>query len=368
MQISLNIESLLTGVVIAQGVFAALVLWNARQNQRSNKIASVLLICISLWLVDAFFNSAGIYQQDPDYYFKPIYFSFAFGPLIYFYVKSMTNADFRFRKKDAVHFIPVFLQFGLYLFLTFQDYSYKRWYWREVHQPYTYRIEFIGTFISLAIYLLTSLRLLSRYQKWVNNHFSEVSKLKLNWLRVVLAIMLVLCVQWFVEVILREGFNNYIFNYSILILGIATLVLAFGGIRQSNLSEVSFVEEIPEAKAMVDFIDDELIKMIIDQMEKEKDYLNPTLTLKDFAKAMDQSPRLISQHINHGLNQSFIDFVNTYRVNEVKRRIESDDKKKYTLLAIGFDSGFNSKSTFQRIFKKHTGVAPGDYQSGVIRD
>ncbi|HEX8507607.1 MAG TPA: helix-turn-helix domain-containing protein, partial [Hymenobacter sp.] len=75
------------------------------------------------------------------------------------------------------------------------------------------------------------------------------------------------------------------------------------------------------------------------------------------------APRLISFTVNAGFGRSFNDLVNGYRVAEVQRRLAAPDARRFTLLGIAFESGFNSKTTFNRIFKQVTGVAPRDYQA-----
>lgn len=364
MQIFFGWLTILFGVVISQSAFASVVLWFNPQNRPSNRILAVLLLSIALWLIDTFLGVSGLYKQAPNLYFKPIYYSFAFGPLIYFYVKSLTNSTFSFKQKHLLHFAPVLLQALLYWFLTFQDYSFKRWYWLEVHQPFTYRIEFDGTFVSLAIYLGFSIRLLQKYRHWLNDSFSEFSRITLNWLRLLLILMLLLCVQWFVEVILREFYQSYYdYNFSVLILGILALLLAFGGIRQISLNEVTFTGTSESINVKKPTVDEAILQKITARMATKKDYLNPTLTLKGFAHELKIPSRTISEHINHGLGKSFVDFVNEYRVNEVKRRLNSSEIETYTILSIAFDSGFNSKATFNRTFKKFTGKSPREFTS-----
>ena len=259
-----------------------------------------------------------------------------------------------------MHFIPVLFQTGLYFFLTTKDYNFKNWYWENVHQWITYKIEFDGTFISMLIYLVLSIRLLKNYQIYVVNNFSEISKIRLNWLKIILIILIILCVQWLIEVILRDFFMLYFnYNYSIQILGIMALVLAVGGIRQANLSEVNFEEEAtPKIHIQVD---DQILGRIKMGMDNQKLYLNPTLTLSEFAKELKLNPKMVSQQINSGLGKSFNDFVNQYRVEEVKLRLNSLDLERLTILGIAYESGFNSKTTFNRIFKDFTGVAPRDF-------
>ena len=360
MQITLNFTVLLLGIIISSAFFATGLLWFSSQNKQSNRFLALLIFTISLWLIDHFLRIAGIYGQNANLYFLPIFYSFAFGPLIYFYVKSLVNQSFIFQKKDYLHFIPVLFQAGLYFFLSTKDYDFKNWYWLNVHQFITYKIEFDGTFISMLIYLGLSIQLLRNYQNYVVNNFSETSKIRLNWLKIILIILVILCVQWLIEIVLRDFFHLYFnYDYSIQILGIMALVLAIGGIRQANLSEINFEEEaIQKSNVQIDNL---ILDQIKSGMNSRKLHLNPTLSLSEFAKELKLNPKVVSQQINTGFRKSFNDFVNEYRVEEVKKRLNSPDLERLTILGIAYESGFNSKTTFNRIFKDFTGVAPRDF-------
>ena len=101
-------------------------------------------------------------------------------------------------------------------------------------------------------------------------------------------------------------------------------------------------------------------------METDKLYLNSDLTLRELAEKLSISPHNLSEILNTRLNQSFYDFINRYRVEEVKRRLADNDSDKYSLIAIAFDSGFNSKSSFNTIFKKQTGSTPSQYRNQIL--
>lgn len=364
MQITITLFVCLLAIVISQAVFASGLLWFAKKNKLSNRLLSILISCIGLWLCDNFLRMSLIYRQLPNLYFLPIFYSFAFGPLIYFYVRSLTNPNFKFKRIFLLHFIPVTIQASLYIFLTFKDYAFKNWFWQNIHAPFTYRIEFDGTWISLTIYLILSFRFIRNYQSWLANNYSETSKTRLNWLKIILLVLMILCLQWPIEIILRDVFNIYFeYNYSILILGVVALILGIGGLRQANLSNINFIgdEDKHDKKSMPFEIDPIVLNKIIEIMVNEKLYLNPTLNLIEFARALQINPKQVSKHLNTGLNQSFNDFVNQYRIEEVKRRLKSDDVKRLTILAIAYESGFNSKTTFHRTFKTVTGIAPSDY-------
>ncbi|MBC6696546.1 helix-turn-helix domain-containing protein [Hymenobacter puniceus] len=384
--------------VVAQAVFAAGLLWLAPANRLPNRFLALLMLAIALWMLDGFFRVANIYGQNANWYFAPIYYSFAFGPLLYFYVRSLVNHDFQLQRRQLWHFLPVLLQAGLYWWLRLQPYRTRLWFWETVHEPYTYRVEFIGTWVSLTVYLGLSLRLLQQYRRWLPDNFSEVSKLRLQWLRVLLVLVGVVSAQWLLEVVLREFFGlYYTHDYSTELLGVVVFLVGVVGLRQADMRAVRFEPELageepttlpvsaaqpaaatlpqtfpasdstptseasPETPA-APVADAGVVARIRQALEDERLYLNPTLTLAELSAHTGLAPRLISFTVNNGFGQSFNDVVNGYRVAEVKRRLATPDAQRLTLLGIAFESGFNSKTTFNRIFKQFTGVAPRDYR------
>jgi len=100
-------------------------------------------------------------------------------------------------------------------------------------------------------------------------------------------------------------------------------------------------------------------------MEDEKPYLDNRLSLKQLAELIDLTTNHLSQIINEKLNKNFFDFINEYRIKEVKQNLSNPKLQHYTLLAIAFQSGFNSKSSFNDIFKKNTGLTPSEYQKNL---
>lgn len=375
--------------VVAQAFFAAGLLWVAPANRVPNRFLALLMLCIGLWLLDGFFRVANIYGQNANWYFAPIYYSFAFGPLLYFYVRSLINHDFRWRPRYWWHFGPVLGQAALYGWLRLQPYETRLWFWAQVHRPYTYRLEFMGTWLSLVLYLGLSWRLLHQYQRWLSDNFSETSRLRLQWLRVLLAAVGVVSLQWLLEVVLREFFGVYYqYDYSTELLGVVLFLIGVVGLRQADMRAVHFTPEedlTPELLPNTSFptsaaeapavaeraalptpapaVDASVLTRIQQALEDARLYLNPTLTLAELSAHTGLPPRLISYTINAGLGQSFNDLVNGYRVAEVKRRLAQPNAQRLTLLGIALESGFNSKTTFNRIFKQFTGVAPRDWQA-----
>ncbi|MVN77582.1 helix-turn-helix domain-containing protein [Hymenobacter sp. HMF4947] len=395
MQLALTPVVVLLLAVVAQALLAAGLLWWARHNQLPNRLLALLMLAIALWLLDGFFRVSGLYRQAPGLYFSPIYYSLAFGPLLYFYVRGLVEEDFQWSWRHyGWHFVPVLAQAALYWCLRFQPYDTRNWFWVHVHRPYTYRVEFIGTWLSLTFYLFLSLRRLRHYRRWLADNFSEISALRLRWLRWLLLLAIV-SAQWLGEVVLREFFGRYYdYDYSTELLGIVVFLIGIVGLRQADrvavrateadlttstgeprarlvalpLDQPAEVAATPELAPIVaprpaTPVDVAVAERIRRALEDDRLFLNPTLTLAELAAHTGLAPKLISFTINAGLGQSFNDVVNGLRVAEVQRRLAAPDARRYTLLGIAFESGFNSKTTFNRIFKQLTGVAPRDYEA-----
>ena len=413
MQITVSFMSVALFAVIAQALFAAGLLASAPVNRLSNRFLALLMVAIALWVLDGFFRVSRLYQQDAGLYFSPIYYSLGFGPLLYFYVRSLVNHGFRWRARYWGHFGPVLAQAGLYWWLRFQPYAVRNDFWQHVHRPVTYRLEFIGTWVSLMAYLLLSLRLLRQYGRWLEDNFSEVSRLRLRWLRWLLLLLAAVSGQWLAELVLREFFGVYYrYDYSTELLGVVVFVIGVVGLRQADMRAVHFVPEqdaaaeaapapapsapapettgLPQAATAAETIvprepaaaahptetipatadigppaaDPLIMERIRRALVDDQLYQNPTLTLAELSAHTGLPSRLISFTVNAGFGRTFNDLVNGYRVAEVQRRLAAPDARRFTLLGIAFESGFNSKTTFNRIFKQVTGVAPREYQGG----
>ena len=107
---------------------------------------------------------------------------------------------------------------------------------------------------------------------------------------------------------------------------------------------------------------EELKNRLYDLLKTRKLYLNDTLSLTELSEEMKISNKKLSELLNRHINTSFYNLVNEYRVNEVIERMKTEDSEKYTLLGIAYESGFQSKASFNRIFKQKTGVSPSKFK------
>lgn len=362
--IDFNISSVLVFFLIANGVFVSVLLLIKRDNKKANQYLSLLSFLLTLWLLDTFFGVADIYGKNPNLYFLPIYYSFAFGPLLYCYTLQITHTKKLSLKEKFIHFIPAILQGSLYVFLQLSSYQFRLYFWLEIHRPYTYVIELAVSFLSLLTYIYFSRKHLLKYKFIIENNYSNLHKITLQWLRQLHWVLFLVSLFWFFETIARVVWNLYPSTpLSSIMMGVIIILIAVGGLLQSDLKMINNEFETIEQPQQIALNDTELLQLAIikDKMVNEQLFLQPELTLKDFANYVQLSPRETSKLINQGLHQSFIDFVNHFRVLHFKLLVNQVDMKKMSLLGVALDCGFNSKATFNRVFKKMEGKSPSEF-------
>ncbi len=370
MSLSLNIWSILVIVLISQGLFASVILLIKKENRQANKYLSLLTCLLSFWLMDTLFRVGGVYSQNPNFYFLPIYFSFGFGPLMFLYTLRLTGQVPASKLKTLLHLVPVFIQFLFYMFLQFQDYAFRRTFWLEIHRPITYDLELALSFLLMLTYLWLSRGAIRKYKLQIENSFSDIDKLTLKWLNQLHIVLFALSVFWFIETCGRLIWNFYPATpLSSISIAFTLIFVAIGAIVQRDLTEVAdaFAREFPDGndKLQVQSIHKKEVERIQQILLKKQLFLIPDLTLKDFSEYVGLAPREVSHLINRGLGISFIDFINQYRISKFKELVNDESLAHYSLLGLAFESGFNSKSTFNRVFRKMQGTSPSTYLNKI---
>lgn len=362
MKIIVGLYSISYFIAVVLGVFSSLLLIFSYRNRFANRLLGLMVLAITGWLFDAFLRVSGLYTQNANLYFLPIYYSFAFGPLLYLYVKAITNSAFKFKSIYLLHFIPVLIQALFYWIVAFHDYAFKYKVWFNLHLPYTYRIEYDGTWLSLVIYLICAVIVVKNYQHWLKENYSDVSRKNLNWLKICLLLMIATCICWLFEAFLRDAKNIYYkYDFSSDLLAVLVFILSVLSYRQANTNVVFSLKDLTEPTRPTTAADQSIIQRIETAMADGKLYLNPELSLAELARYINLPAKTVSLNINAAFNKPFNTYVNTWRVNEVKRRLGTTDAEKFTLLSIAYESGFNSKTSFNRTFKEITGSTPSKF-------
>ncbi len=301
------------------------------------------------------------------------------GPALWFYIKSLTAQCFRFKAKYLLHFVPFLL---VLLILIVNNYSLPaaQKILNDSSESFKNDISFPFIIGMIAIftqgYFIWGLYLINGYKRKIQNYFSEISSMDLSWLR----ILLITCIVFYagISLLYIVDYLFSVFSYNVMqsvgyaYASLFILVLGYRGFRQGNVfssrsvsinleSDIQISEETPATRDK----DQLFAKYLLELMEKEKPYLNPDLNLATLASKLNVTPDYLSSVLNGKLNKSFFDFVNYYRVEEFKRVSRLPENYNITIMGMAWDAGFNSKATFNRVFKKTTGYTPGQYLQGL---
>jgi AraC-like DNA-binding protein len=169
--------------------------------------------------------------------------------------------------------------------------------------------------------------------------------------------------------------NSFLFRLSYIqyfyfeiVLALSTYYLAVAGYLRSKTIDLTFTDvDVKPTESRRSLLSDTELERLKQKlqvvMRDDRPYLEPTITLTDLTRIVGVNSNVLSHAINQGFDKNFNDFINEYRINEVKSKLRDADES--TLLGIAFDSGFNSKATFNRAFKKFTGVSPKEYQENL---
>ncbi|WP_299116557.1 AraC family transcriptional regulator [uncultured Winogradskyella sp.] len=304
----------------------------------------------------------------------------ALAPLIYLYVKSVTTSNFKFKKSYWWHFalaiVFVVYRFSIYTYDALQpgfndtqngvlkislDEEYILGIMSYIEPPF------------MLLYLAFTFQLFYSYRKKIIQYFSNTYKLELNWILTFLVLFSVLFLYGAVQDIIGSRFVELGYQERWWLNLLVAMVTLFVGIKgyftdttKLNKLDFSFSPKtigIPEETDNIEHksVSEEDIATVNHLMVDQKAYLNPELNLSDLAKMGNMTRGQLSETINSGFNKNFNDFVNGYRVEAFKNMLKENKQQQLSLLGIAQECGFNSKATFNRVFKKLTSFSPTEY-------
>jgi len=351
---------------ILQGFILGPALFFRRANRTANRLLALLCLVFSLILLDAYFTRINLYLSYPHFLLLYLPILFLIGPLLYFYSLFLTRGRGKFHARHLLHLLPSFL-----VIVVFIPFYIKPGYEKIVD------LNAFLTWIRTAqilhagqcfIYLYFAFRVLRRYQRLIADVYSQLERINLNWLKILLTVSAVLFGVYFLE-LLALFFFNWDFPYSYYGIILTIYLIGYWSMRQQPIVDLPVSEkEQQEAKPessrsrFEDGTVEQKVDALVKYMEREKPYLEPSLNLNDLAERLALSPHNLSYIINSRLQKNFYQFVNQYRVEEVKRALAGQKKQREDLLRIAFEAGFNTKATFNTIFKSHTGMTPSEYR------
>ena len=167
------------------------------------------------------------------------------------------------------------------------------------------------------------------------------------------------------------GFHFEVLVYASIYLGTLNYAVGYFYIKQPDIFSGSEEKEFFQDKYAKSSLKErqvtELKDKLIRIMNVDKVFMDPGLSALVLSKKLNINTHILSELLNQHFNQNFYDFINQYRVEEAKKRLKDKEYNNFTVLAIGMDVGFNSKSTFNSVFKKVAGVTPSEFRTIKIQ-
>ncbi|PIB23618.1 AraC family transcriptional regulator [Maribacter sp. 4U21] len=369
----INIFNLLILASVFIGLtFSLLLIFSKRINQRANRFlgfASLVIVSWNIWVLS---HDLDFFRYAPKFYLIPLNFSLALGPLFYFYTKNITDVNFAFTRKNWLHFIPVLLELVVHMMVSSEAIA-KNILATSTNTFFTFvPIVQLLAICSVVTYSILALKEIKKYHTWLQNNYSNDSEYSLSWLYRLLFIFTLLWLLWIPYTLVDFLLFNFTLDipdyYPIYIL--MSVITIWISVEAYLKPEVILLEQKSQPKITKVAPTEDIVNKanwLIAQMELNLYYLNPELTLTSLADSLGIHPNKLSKIINEGTGKSFSDFVNDYRINAVIKRLGNPEYNHITLLGISFECGFNSKTTFNRVFKEAKGVTPFEYKKSLLR-
>jgi AraC-like DNA-binding protein len=355
---------------ILQGFFLAFILTATKNRKRKpNRILAVLLILLSVSILHSIINVGHV----PIPYKIKEPFILLIGPMLLLYIREFTEIKM-FELKDTIHFIPFLIFFLILLPIWVHGSSISYGLFLFENAITITRIGWALVIIQYGYYWWKILRMLKIHRSAVETEFSSIEGKTFSWMHIFLHLFGLFFIILTITLFIAFHSDDYLFIDRIICvaLSITIFILGYYGLIQEEVFS-NFVVVPPiqaeknksdesSAEKVTDIKNSEDVKKILSYIENEKPYLDEQLTLTKLAEKLSMTRNQLSAVINGGLNCSFYDFINSYRVEEVKRLIARSENKNFTILSLAFESGFSSKSAFNNIFKKFTGLTPSAYR------
>lgn len=338
---------------------------NKKTRNTNNYILAAILFLVAIQIAALFAISRGIWPYFMGHH-KPIFFLFQFSlllpPLICFYNRSLIEKRFSFEQKHLLHFIPFI---GIVSFSAF--YLYDAGDFVILQSP----LRFYSALITTVQYLVyVVLIVLLWRKKKLHPTIENVQTYSRQWIlpKTLLSGLMLLWMLNLNMFILLDVFGKMnlcpytttLYFYSVfLLINVFLFIILYD---PSLLVYNNLVQKY--RKSSLNSTDkNALYDQVLLCMQVQKPYLDPDFGLPDLSRILSIPIRDLSQVINERAGRNFYDFVNAYRIEESKKLLKSYQRKDKYISEIFYASGFNSKSTFNTVFKKFTGFTPSEFQA-----
>ncbi|WP_241676570.1 helix-turn-helix domain-containing protein [Flavobacterium pectinovorum] len=308
-------------------------------------------------------------------------FAFLQIPVFYLYVLSVCYSDFKLKPKHLLHLLPFVIANAILIprFYAVDDTS-KINFIKGYQKMIEIQFNHILIHVQLIVYIIAVFMVLRKAKKLYLENCAGTSISSYNWLFQFTVVLTILYSGALLKNIFKFSDYPYISEWIKIGLLVFQLLIVcwylFKALNNPGLfrsidsklklvSDIVLEEKNKEQLAVSEKEYNEELLKLQHYMVEEKPFLNPSLTIQDVSATIEIPVRDLSLLINHKLEQHFYDFVNTYRIEEAMEILKDTTKSKMTVLEILYEVGFNSKSSFNTAFKKHTGDTPTVYRKSA---
>lgn len=301
-------------------------------------------------------------------------------PLFYLYVLSVCYSDFRLKWKHLVHLLPILLVNLVFiprLYLA-SNADMKLLSGDLEHMPEIYLIQILIEF-QYVFYIVSAFLILKKYREIYLENYTNPSTLTYKYLFQMTTVFLIAHGLVALKNLLRYSDYRQMFLWLNVVVGSVALFITcwlvmkalnhpelFRGINSRLQLTKDILPEVEEKTASKNVQDDAIssqISILKQYMAQKEPFLDPSLTIQELANQIDIPVRDLSVLINHYMDQHFFDFVNEYRIQKAMGILKDQSRSQLTVLEILYEVGFNSKSSFNTSFKKHTNLTPTAYRN-----
>ena len=375
----LSLVNILSVIILFQLLLLILFLFSSSKGKKvSNYLLAVFFLLLFFNIADGLLSYYGWFTDHPQYAHIEDGFVFLLGPVLYFYTVSIIFKDFKWRLAHALHLIPfVMTTLSYQVFYHLQTEEYQRMIQTSItHQtlPASFYVSIVIIYFHLGGYLFVSFRNIFFYRIEIRNQFSSTRKIDLDWLTFMLgsvaAVLLASAVFTFLPVVGLQEYLNYMFVVAFVVLFVFVSVVVWKGLKQpelfSGIDSDSGSEKKYAGSSLSERERKDIKKNLEEFMIREKPFLDPDLSLDQLARSLNTTSKKLSQCINEEFSQNFFDYVNSSRIAEAQRIFRENKDPRLTVLEVMYQCGFNSKSSFNTIFKAKTGVTPSAFKKGTV--
>ena len=354
------------------GLLLALILFfNQRLRSKSNRYLALSILAASVVL-----SLEIVYYFDLEYklptvlQYLPMYWRTAVPVGIFYFILFLINPEHRLSKLEKLGFWAIGLEIFVQLLYIPANMFYPDETTLEVWEYILLDAEQVVGLLACFVFYIWGLKKVNQYQKYLYNNYSTTSDKSMGWLQIFLWLNIGVTSFWLLSYVLfifgfeGAGTNTFILvtiglGFLLFFIGYY-LILKYNWFHVVPIQEQTTEEEVSKNK--LSSKTDAYYQHLMQLMQEEKLYTDVELTLQNLSEQLGISPGYVSRIINEKENKNFFEFVNSFRVEDVKDKLVDQEYGHYSILGIALESGFKSKSTFNTVFKKLTGQTPSSYQ------